>query len=442
MVLAGHFERGGEGARAASYYLRAAEQAFHVLDLGALMTRADLGLTCAPPEELRIALLGLRCEASIQSVQLISGGLADAEELMRSAPRGSVPWAQGLGVYCQGMAMTGRIGDLLAALGLLREVDPAPEAVGRMALAFLIGICILDGHGQVSEGTSLEARFFEVVRSTRDRDPLALFWRNVLVAIRAAYAHEDPWLGLEHSEENQTIFDAIGGERTFLVTHLYRGMNFRLLGAYASAERALKGIEAADELLGLGSSLRRLVLCWLHIDRGALDEAHVLASELREYGRAHHLPLEEGKGRWVLAEVLRRLGDLEGAERELEPAFAMAVPLEHPAFLGTLSALRLAQGRAAEALAAAEDAIARCDAMGGCGMSRGAFVRLARAEALHATGAHDAARNAIAEARTRLRTIAGRIPDPAYKQSFLEDVPENARTFALARAWLGGDGPR
>ena len=77
--------------------------------------------------------------------------------------------------------------------------------------------------------------------------------------------------------------------------------------------------------------------------------------------------------------------------------------------------------------------------MGGCGMFRGAFVRLVHAEALHATGAHDAARHAIAEARAHLFTIAGRIPDPAYKQSFLENVPENSRTLALARAWLGSD---
>jgi len=75
--------------------------------------------------------------------------------------------------------------------------------------------------------------------------------------------------------------------------------------------------------------------------------------------------------------------------------------------------------------------------MGGCGMFRGAFVRLAHAEALHATGAHDAARHAIAEARTRLFVIADRIADPAYKQRFLESVPENARTLALTREWVG-----
>src|SRR5690606_1210032 len=114
----------------------------------------------------------------------------------------------------------------------------------------------------------------------------------------------------------------------------------------------------------------------------------------------------------VLAEVLRRQGELDGADRELEPALAGAVPLEHPGVLGTLAALRLAQGRAAEALAAAEDAVARCAAVGGCGMFRGAFVRLAHAEALHATGAHDAARRAIADARTRLVAVAGRIADP------------------------------
>ena len=108
----------------------------------------------------------------------------------------------------------------------------------------------------------------------------------------------------------------------------------------------------------------------------------------------------------------------------------MAVPLEHPGVLGTLSALRLAQGRA-------EEAVARCTTVGWCGMCRGAFVRLAHAEALHATGAHDAARRAIAEVRTRLFTMADRIANPAYKNSFLDSVPENARTLALARAWPG-----
>jgi len=70
-------------------------------------------------------------------------------------------------------------------------------------------------------------------------------------------------------------------------------------------------------------------------------------------------------------------------------------------------------------------------------MFRGAFVRLAHAEALHATGAHDAAARAIADARARLLAIADKIADPDYKASFLERVPENARTLALANAWRG-----
>ena len=78
MVLAGHFERGAESARAAGHYLRAAEQAFHALDLHATMARASLGLGCAPPPELRIALLGIRCDASGQGLHLSSEVMPDA----------------------------------------------------------------------------------------------------------------------------------------------------------------------------------------------------------------------------------------------------------------------------------------------------------------------------------------------------------------------------
>jgi hypothetical protein len=73
-------------------------------------------------------------------------------------------------------------------------------------------------------------------------------------------------------------------------------------------------------------------------------------------------------------------------------------------------------------------------------MFRGALVRLARAEALHAIGALDAARAAIGEARTWLHAVAAKIQDPAYRASFLEAVPENARILALARAWLDEPG--
>jgi tetratricopeptide (TPR) repeat protein len=259
--------------------------------------------------------------------------------------------------------------------------------------------------------------------------------------MRGAYAHQDPWSALQHTEAIQPIFDAIGGERIFLNIQLYRGVNLWYLGAAPAAEQILTNIVAADWTLGPVSSLRRWHLSWLHADRGALDQAHAVATQLREYGRDHHNPLEEGRGRWALAEVLRRMGDLDGANREIQAALAMAVPLEHPGVLATLSVLRLAQGRAGEARAAAEDAVARCLAMGGCGMFRGAFVRLAHAEALHATGDLDAARRAIADARTHLLATAGKIPDPASRQSFLDSVPENARTLALARTWLDDPAP-
>ncbi|HWU88329.1 MAG TPA: hypothetical protein VN253_13680 [Kofleriaceae bacterium] len=437
MVLAGHFERGGEGARAASWYLHAAKQAFHVLDLEATMARADLGLGCAPPAELRLALLGMHCEASSQGLYLVSRAMASAEELVHSAPRGSMPWAQAVQAYNAGLMLAGRTDDLLASIGLLREVDPAPEAVGRMALVLLNGIWILDNLGRVLEGNALEERVLAVVRSTGDREPITRFWWNVAIGMRGSYAHDDPWSGLVHSEAIRAIFDATGGELIFLNMQLFRALNLWYLGAFASAEQSLEGIAAADEALGPVSSLRRFCLSWLRADHGALDEACALATQLSEDERARHNPLDEARGRWMLAEVLRRKGELEAAERELQAALEMAVPLERPGVLGTLAALRLAQGRAAEALAAAEDAVARIAAMGGCGMFRGAFVRLVHAEALHATGAQEAARAAIGEARARLIAVADKIPDPEYQRSFLETVPEHARTLALARAWLG-----
>ncbi len=438
MVLAGHAQRGGDAARAAVFYLRAAEQAVHILDNEAAIARANLGLACDPPPELRIALLGIRCNAS-QRVQ--RHALADAEELVRSAPRGSVPWAQGMASYQMATLMTGREEDFQASLAMLAEVTPAPGAVEWISAVFLSSTFLLDHFGRVAEATALEEPFLALASQPGDPAPLARFWWLFSTSLRASHAHDDPWTGLVHSDAIQPISDLIGGDVVFLSMQLLRGMNQWYLGALAPAVALLESIPAADTSLGDASSMRRIFLSWLYADRGAFDEARTLAIEVREACRAHHDPLGQARGSWALAEALRRTGDLEGAEREIQAARAMVMPLDQPGMLATLAAIRLVQGRAADALAAAEDAMARWAAMAGCSLFRGACVRLVHAEALHATGAHDDARRAIDDARSRLFAIAGKIAGPSYRMSFLENVPENARTLTLARAWLGDAAP-
>jgi hypothetical protein len=438
MVLASHFQRGGDGARAAQLYFRATEQAGYVLDNEAAMSRATLGLSCDPPPELRIALLGARCQAA-QFLRKTS--LADAEELLRTAPQGSIPWAQGMLAYYVDMMMAGRIEEAMASLARLPEVTPTPEGAGWMSFLYAIAVFNLDALGLVRQGTALEEPFFALVRTWGDQvSNVPLGW-NLSVGLRASYAHDDPWNGFVHSEAFQPLHELVGGDIIYLEWQLLRGMNQWYLGALAPAIAVLEAIPAADTMLSQATSYRRWTLSWLHADRGALDQARAVAIELTEACQARHDRVGEGRGRWALAEALRRSGDLGAAEREIQTALAMVMPIDQPGALATLSALRLAQGRAADALAVAEDALARCQTMGGCGMFRGAFVRLVAAEALHATGAHDAARHAIADARVRLHAMADKIADPAYRASFLAEVPENARTLALATAWLGDRPP-
>jgi hypothetical protein len=64
------------------------------------------------------------------------------------------------------------------------------------------------------------------------------------------------------------------------------------------------------------------------------------------------------------------------------------------------------------------------------------LVHLTYAEALMAAGQGGAARAYLRTAHERLLVRAGRIRDAAWRRSFLENVPENAKTIELVRAWL------
>jgi eukaryotic-like serine/threonine-protein kinase len=442
MVLAGHFDKGNEPTRAGGFYLRAAEQANLGGDTPVVIHRVHMGLACGVPEDLRIALLGVLCEAQHWQLHTVSAAMPYAEELLQLAPRCSTPWAQGAFAKIGATIQAGRLEEFVETLRLVQEVDPSPDAAGPLALTMGAGTHVLDLLGRVRKADAVIDRVAEIARAVGERQPSALICWNGVTSLRDAYAKEDPLGALQSADAGLALAETINHRQIIVGMQMFRGMNQWFLGAFALAEQALRGAAMADQDMGLVTSLRRFSLAWLLADRGALDEARLPAIHLIGTGQAQHLLLDEARGRWGLAEVLRRAGDLEGAEPEIQAALALldvVAPLDQPGALATLSAIRLAQSRAFEALTVAEEALSRYESMGACGLFRGAFVRLMHAEALHAAGQQERARAAIATARDRLFANAEKIGDPAYRKSFLENVPENARTVELAREWLGGD---
>jgi hypothetical protein len=146
----------------------------------------------------------------------------------------------------------------------------------------------------------------------------------------------------------------------------------------------------------------------------------------------------EGYSRIYLARILRRMGELEAAEAEARRGAQLIERLGSIQSMarGTLAEVLLARGRPAEALVDAREAMAPVEALGKTDEGE-ALARLVYAEALHANGQEDAARAAIVEARDRLLARAARIDDPSRQRTFLDNVPENARTLLLCRQWLG-----
>jgi hypothetical protein len=299
---------------------------------------------------------------------------------------------------------------------------------------------LLDLMGRISDATRLQRKVEAIVRASGDREPRAWVVLHGILTMRVGYADEDPMQGLVDAQNLAHFAAKVGDRRIGDIGKPYTVMYRWHLGIAADTDHLLTDVTLSEHEAGLTSSIRPFVLAWMFAERGSLDEARRRASSLIEAGQKRRLPVDEGRGHWALAEVLRRAGDLDAADAEIQAALALlrlASALDTPGALASLAAIRLAQGRPAEALAAAREGMERYAAIGACGFFRGAFLRLIHARCLELAGDHDGAMAAIGSARERLFVIAAKISDPELRQSFLEAVPENREILELAQQWLG-----
>jgi len=437
MVLAEHYDRGQEPAQAGRFYFQAAARAAQAGDLEATIERARRALAHGLPEAERSVLFGVLAEVHCWRGEWEEGARWGEEGIRLAAP-GSHPWAIAISAKMAIALREGKIDTLTELFRLLHTVAPGRDAVIPIVAAINFGCFFLCGVGRFALVERSVTRIAALVGPIAAREPVARGWMHMSHVSIEPWAHEDPWTGLGHAEAARASFLEANHRQNARLAQLMMGMNLWFLGALEQAERELRG--AVEEGAFFGPSAARHLFCLAGTlaDRGAFAEAHEVVSRMIEAWQAQGLRVQESQGRGSLAHVLFRRGELAAAEREAHAALERLsfLSVDKLAAMATLAAALLAQGRAAEALAAAAAAMTHYEALGAFGF-RGAFARLVHAEALEATGDHVGACLALSTARGRLRILAARIGDLTVRRGFLEDLPDHARTLALARQWLG-----
>ncbi|MBK8257920.1 MAG: protein kinase [Polyangiaceae bacterium] len=442
MLLATHYELGGDPERAAGYYLRAAIAALagndfknavaHAAHSNALGNAASGG-TDATPRRGRARLIEAEARRWQGDLQTAESASSEAIALL---PRGSPAWFH---AQRENIAANGRLGLFERALDRAREVlaERAGEGAASARIAALVPAA---GHlfyaGRADEAIALVREIEAIARAAGDVDPNAAARIHQLRALHADRAG-DLEAALSHHLAALGAFEAGKDVRGACQTLSNVGFIQAALGDFASAEDALRRALSAAERMGLGPaaalSLHNLggVLAAL----GKLAEARDVEKRAVAAFEASADPRLEGASRVYLSRILLAAGDIAGAEEEARRVIENPLaptPLRAGAQAAWALAL-LAKGRPDKALAAAEAAAQTLAELGSI-EDFDVLIGIAQAEALDAVGDFEGAKTAVARTRRSVLERADRLREPA-RTRFLEAVPDNARCLGLAAAW-------
>ncbi|WP_437854951.1 protein kinase domain-containing protein [Sorangium sp. So ce363] len=439
MALAEHFELGGAPARAAEAYLRAAEEALRGNDLRTAVERADRGIGCGAAGETAGRLRRVQAEAHVwsgDSTLAVERGL----EAIERVERGSTTWFSAIEQLCLASSKQGSFDALERWLAMAADAPAAGNAQCVKLTCLSAGAMMLTMSGRYAEGDALMETVERTLAKSGIQD-LEVIGR--LHDARACYAMctGDLSAAANRLETALSAFDQAGDRRNTCSARANLGFFYAELGDFERAESLLRASRDETDRLQLWD-LKIVVesnLAQILTHRGQLAEARRLAEAGATPSREASGARVEMMSRCCLGRIALAAGDLEAAEREARAAISLApgIPTLGVQAFAVLARALLGLGRIDDAVRTAADANATLESFGTIEEGE-SFVRLTCAEVLSASGRHDEAAAAISAARTALLARAEKLGDPAWRERFLEHVPDNARTLELARRWLGG----
>jgi tetratricopeptide (TPR) repeat protein len=430
-VLADHFERGRDSARAVRWYRRAAEQALEGNDYRTAVTAATSGIRAGATGDT-LAHLHLLAGEAHRWLGDLEKTEQHAAEVFAVVPHGSDRWfeAARLTVVSAGpsghLAVAYDIGEQLLAVPIDGEVKQV------QAVTMLIASAQMRRTVRRELGDAIRARIDSIVGDLAERDPIVMARLERTRALERG-AEGDVYACLQHQIRCVEAFERAGDLRSAALIRPDVGFAFSELGLYEDAERTLRRALDDAQRIGLPSAVAGaqhnlgMVLARL----GQVEAGERLQWDaLRIFNASGNKRLEGGT-RAYLAEILLLGGKVQGAEREARNAVESleAHPPLRAYALAVLSRVLLARGAKSEALDAAREAMRLIE--GGL-ETNDLLLRVRYADVLLANGARDEARRIIADAKETLEMRAGHIDDPAVRVRFLTAVPEHARVLELA----------
>jgi hypothetical protein len=439
LVLAEHFQRGGDAERAAAYYLRAGVKDFDRDDLQGALARAQRGIDCGVQGEILGNLLSLATMAHCWRTEL---------EAAHRTSRAALPLvARGGRWECivlfhgtWASLVTGAEDDFVDLAGRFVLFDPRPEARRDYLLWAPLAASLLTSYGyrELCRALLDRAEALSTTLPSLDLDLLGALLIGRSDHVRAF--ERAPFRQYTWTCQAVEAFAQIGDLRN-QVTALNRlGQAESELGDLAAGESTLRrAVALAQRIRGpfaqRQSELHLGALLCKSVDETKWSEAESIARAVLAapgIGTGYR-----GWAHGIRAQILLHRGSCDEAIREAREADAACtrVPLRRLWVRTLLIRALLQRGDREEALVLARGLAVELERLGGGGYVE-IEARLSITEAMQANGEVEGARALLAETMRQIEVRAASIPEPAWAARYRERVPENARARALARAWL------
>ncbi len=430
VILAEHFERGGEPARSRGWYQQAAEQALEGDDLVAAIDRAEKAISHATDPEQIGTLRQLQAGAHQWRGEFelaIERGRAALERL----PRASGPWLNAAAIVSDACGRRLENLPVLELATALARVTPTPATYHAFTYAVAMAMTVALWHADAETLRTLYTRLDEI--EAAGSDPASLAW---IYSARSWRAMRDGDLAQCVVLDARMVecFNLVGDLRHACQQQGNLGYDELMLGMYARSERSLRDTIASATRFGLhqitAQANHNLGLALAR--QGRIAEAREAEQIALAMFVAQGNRRLDGCARCYLAEIEIAAGNFGLAIQYATEAIERAPDTQtlRCLFHATLSTACRAAGHHARALAHAKTAM---DIIATNGHPEEGDIesRLAYAEALQVTGARVEALAVIALAERLLRETAAKILDPDGQRWFLA-IPANARTLALA----------